>query len=50
MAAVMAAAALVAFFALEQGLQEDPGESDKDPSAGNVVEPQDLRAPAIRDH
>ena len=49
MAAVMAVAALVAFFALERGLQADPGESDTDPTTGNEVEvPQGL-APGAQD-
>ena len=37
MAGVMAAAALVAFFALEQGLQVDTGESETDPTTGKVA-------------
>jgi hypothetical protein len=43
MAGVMALAALVAFFALEQGLQADPAESDSDPATSKeMVAPQDL--------
>ncbi len=49
MAAVMAAAALVAFFALEQGLQIDTGESDSDPADGKeVVPPEDVGSPPDR--
>jgi hypothetical protein len=45
MAGVMAAAALVAFFALEQGLQADPGESGPDSAAGIGVPAPDNAVP-----